>query len=164
MLDITQIFDGTPPSTGAAITTTRVSTNTLDMLIGRELGATEPLGVHVDVLTAFTAGGAATLRVDLEVSADNVTFYSIIESPLIPVAQLIAGERIFRYALPVNQVLNATTGVLNAPGRYYRLNYTVATGPMLTGTVFAYLNPRLDRNAYYTPARNYTAYVAAGEI
>lgn len=164
MLDITQIFDGTPPNTGANITTSRVSTNTLDMLIGREMGATEPLGIHVDVLTAFTAGGAATLRIDFEVSADNITFYSILESALIPVASLVAGARIFRYAWPVNQELNTTTGVLKTPGRYYRLNYTVATGPMLTGAVFAYVAPRLDRNAFYAPSRNYTVNVVDAEI
>ncbi len=164
MLDITQIFDGVPPNTPSNITTTRVSTNTLDMLIGRELGASEPLGLFVDVLTTFTAGGAATLRIDFEVSADNTTFYSILESPLIPVADLIAGVSIFRYAWPSNQALNETTGVPKFPGRYYRLNYTVATGPMLTGAVFAYAAPRLDRQVFYAPARNYTAYVAAGEI
>lgn len=164
MLDFSQIFDGTPPNTGAALTVTRVSTNTIDWLIGREMGATEPLGIHVQVLTAFTAAGAATLRIDLEVSADNSTFYSILESPLIPVNQLIVGTGIFRYAYPVNQDLNDTLGVLKLPGRYARLNYTVATGPFLTGAIFSYITPRLDRGAFYAPAINYTAAVAAGEL
>lgn len=164
MLDFTQILDGTPPNTGAAITVTRVSTNTLDLLVARDVGAAEPLGVHCQVLTAFTAAGAATMRIDLEVSADNVTFFSILESPLVPVAQLIIGCPIFRYAVPVNQVLNATAGVLKAPGRYLRLNYTIATGPMLTGTIFSYITPRLDRGAFYAYPANYTAYVAAGEL
>lgn len=164
MIDITQVLDGTPPNTGAALTVSRPSTNVLDMLIGRDIGADEFLGINVRVITAFTAAGAATLRVAWEVSADNITFVSIAESPLIPVAQLIAGASVMRYAVPRNQILNATAGVLAFPGRYYRLSYTVATGPMLTGTIFAFINPRPDRNTFYAPAVNYTAYVAAGEI
>jgi len=165
MLDATQIFDGTLPSTGAAITTTRVSTNIIDLLSARDVGAGDPLGIHVQVITAFTAGGAATLRVALEVGATaGGTFYSIIETPLIPVAQLIAGEQIMRYALPPNEVLNATTGVLNTPGRYLRLNYTVATGPMLTGTIFAYINPRQDRQVFTAYPRGYTSYTDPDQI
>jgi hypothetical protein len=80
------------------------------------------------------------------------------------VAQLIVGAPIFRYAVPVNQVLNATAGILKTPGRYMRLNYTIATGPMLTGTMFSYLTPRLDRNSFTVYPANYTAYVAAGEL
>jgi len=165
MLDATQIFDGTLPSTGVAITTTRVSTNVLDLLVARDVGASEPLGIHVDVLATFTSTVSTTLTVDFEVcDTEGGTYLNILSSPVIPKAQLIAGTSIFRYALPVNQVLNAVAGILKAPGRYIRLNYTVATGPFDTGTVFAYLTPRMDRNAFYTYPKNYTAAVAAGEI
>lgn len=165
MLDLSQIFDGTPPNTGVAITTTRVSTNVLDLLVARDVGADEPLGIHVAVMAAFTSTVSTTLTIDFEV-CDTVggTYLNILSSPVIPKAQLIVGAPIFRYALPVNQILNATAGILKAPGRYIRLNYTVATGPFDTGSVFSYLTPRQDRNAYYTYPNNYTAAVAAGEI
>lgn len=167
MLDLTQIFDGTfsgTPAvpTGVAITTTRVSTNVLDLLTGRDVGADEPLGIHCQVLVALT--GATSLKVNFEVcDTAGGTFLSLVESPVIPVAQLIAGAPIFRVTLPVNQVLNATAGVLKTPGRYIRLNYTVV-GTFGAGTIFSYLTPRQDRNAYYSYPNNYTAAVAAGEI
>lgn len=166
MLDLTQILDGTlGPVAGAAITVTRVSTNVIDWLVARDMGAGEILGIHVDVLQAFTAGGAATLTVNAEV-CDTVggTYLNILSTPIIPVAQLIAGTPIMRYGFPVNQMLNAVAGILKAPGRFFRLNYTVATGPMTAGTVMAYLTPELDRDVYYTYPANYTAATTSGEL
>lgn len=166
MLDVTQIFDGTlGPTAGAAVTVTRVSTNVIDWLIGRDMGAGAILGVHCDILQTFTAGGAATLVVDLEV-CDTVggTYLNILTTPALPVAQLIAGTSIFRYGFPINQLLNATAGILKAPGRFCRLNYTVATGPMTAGTVFAYVNPILDRDTFYAYPSNYIAATTAAEV
>lgn len=165
MLDATQIFDGTLPATGAAITVTRVSTNVIDWLTGRDMGAGAILGVHCDILQTFTAAGAATLTVDLEV-CDTVggTYLNILTTPALPVAQLIAGTSIFRYGFPVNQLLNATAGILKAPGRFCRLNYTVATGPMTAGSVMSYITPAKDRDVFYAYPSNYTAAVTAAEI
>lgn len=160
MIDIQQIFDGTISAagvaTGVAITNTRVSTNVLDFLVARDMGIAGELELHVQVLTALT--GATSLKINLEVGATDVgTFYSIIESPVIPVAQLIAGVPIFRYRFPPNEVLNATAGVLNAPGRYARLNYTVV-GTFGAGTVFSYLNAAPDRQQINFYPTNYNAY------
>jgi hypothetical protein len=166
MIDLQQVFDGTlGPTAGAAITVTRVSTNVIDWLVGRDMGAGAILGVHCDILQTFTAAGAATLVVDLEV-CDTVggAYLSILTTPVLPVAQLIAGSSIFRYGIPVNQLLNATNGILKAPGRFMRLNYTVATGPMTAGTVFAYVNPMLDRDTYTTYPGNYVAATTAAEV
>jgi hypothetical protein len=166
MLDATQILDGTlGPTAGAAITVTRVSTNVIDWLTGRDMGGGAILGIHVDILETFTAAGAATLTIDAEV-CDTVggTYLNILSSPVLPVAQLIAGTSIFRYGYPLNQLLNATAGVLKAPGRFFRLNYTVATGPFTAGKVFSYLTPTLDRDVNYNYPSNYTVAVAAGEI
>jgi hypothetical protein len=160
MIDISQIFDGTfsgtpPAPVGAAITATRVSTNVLDMLVARDMGAGAILGIHVDVLEAFAT--LTSLIISVEVSADDSTFVEILRSPTIPVAQLIIGAPIFRYGMPLNQVLNATAGVLAAPGRYIRLNYTVGGSNATAGEVFSYLNPINDRDQTYTYPRNYTA-------
>ncbi len=163
MIDSTQIFDGTLPNTGIAITTSRASTNVLDLLAARDVGAGEPLGVHVLITETFLT--CTSLTVDLAVcDTDNGTFLKIISSPVYPVAQLIAGVELFRYALPVNQLLNATAGVLKAPGRYVNLTYTIAGSTATAGKVFSYLNPRGDRNEFtvYSPA--YTVAIAAGEV
>lgn len=157
MLDFTQVLDGTfGPTAGAALTVTRVSTNVLDLLTGRDLGAGAILGLHVDVLQTFTAAGAATLVVDAEV-CDTVggTYLQVLTTPVIPVAQLIAGVSIFRVGLPLNQILNSVAGVLKTPGRFFRLGYTVATGPFTAGTIMAYLNPILDRDTYFSYPGNY---------
>ncbi len=165
MLDITQMFDGTPPTTGVAITTTRQSTNVLDMLAVRDVGADEPLGIHVLCMAAFTSTLSATLTVSFEVcDTAGGSYLTLLQTPPIPKAQLIAGEEIFRVALPVNQVLNATAGILAQPGRFIALRYTVATGPMDLGTVMAWINPRPDRNAFYAVPAAYSVAVASGEI
>lgn len=158
MLDIQQVFDGTfsgtpPAPVGVAITATRNSTNVLDMLVARDMGAGEILDLHVIVTEAFAT--LTSLVVSCEVSADNSTFYQILTSPIYPVAQLILGAPIFRYAMPLNQILNATAGVLKAPGRYIRLVYTVAGSDATTGKVFSYLNAANDRVQTYIYPENY---------
>lgn len=141
MLDLSLVFDGTfSPSTGVAITTTRASTNVLDMLANRDIGAGAHLELHCVVTTAFTAAGAATLQIAYQTSADNATFVDIMLSPIYPVANLVLGAAIFRYKVPPFQLLDTGT-----PNRYHRLNYTVATGPMTAGAVIAYMTGMDDR-------------------
>lgn len=157
MIDLSQVLDGTlGPTAGAAVTVTRVSTNVIDWLTGRDLGAGAILGIHVDILQTFTAAGAATLTVDAEV-CDTVggAYLQVLSTPALPVAQLIAGVSVFKVGLPVNQLLNSVAGVLKAPGRFLRLGYTVATGPFTAGTLFSYLTPILDRDTYYSYPGNY---------
>src|ERR1700748_2637762 len=107
MIDATQIFDGTftgtpPVPTGVAITASRVSTNVLDLLTGRDLGADEMLGIHVNVTQTFAT--LTSLTIDFEVcSTAGGSYKNILSSPALPVAQLVANTEIFRYALPVNQ-------------------------------------------------------------
>jgi len=168
MIDQQLIFDGTFAGVplapvGVAITASRVSSNVLDFLTGRDMGADEPLGIHVIITEAFAT--LTSLVVNLEV-CDTVggSYLNILSSPVLPVAQLVANTEIFRYAFPVNQLLNAVAGVLKTPGRFARLNYTVGGSSATTGKVFAYLNPRPDRNAFYSYPKNYTAATAAGEL
>jgi hypothetical protein len=110
-----------------AVTTTGNSANLIDTGASRDLLAGEGLFLVVQVSTAFTAGGAATLTVALETD-DNVNFGSpatLFTSPAIPVAALTAGGRAVQIRVP------------RGAERYLRLTYTVATGPMLTGAVIA---------------------------
>lgn len=163
MIDAQLIFDGTlNPTTGAAITVTRVSTNVIDLLAARDLGAGEILGLNVNVLQAFTGG--TSLQIDFETCATVAgTYQPLIFSPIVPVAQLIIGCPMFRYGLPLNQVLNATAGILAPPGRFIRLNYTVV-GVMATGSVFAFVAPLRDRFEYTNYPSNYTAYASPAEV
>lgn len=165
MLDMTQIFDGTPPNTGAPITTTRVSTNVIDLLVNRDVGAGEPLGVHVLVTQTFVGG--TSLQVSLETCTTvGGTYNPIILSPVILTANLVAGvsgSEIFRYSIPPNEANNATAGLLLTPGEFLRLRYTVV-GTFSAGAIFAFINPRGDRNTLTTYPANYTVYVAPGEL
>lgn len=167
MLDATQIFDGTLTSTGVtpvAITVTRVSTNVLDMLSGRDIGNGNALYCTIRILTAFTAAGAGTLTIAYQVSAlEGSGYVDLIQSPTLAVANLVAGSK-YGFVVPRNQFNNATAGVLAAPGRYHRLNYTVATGPMLTGAVAAYLTATPDDDCYYSYPKNYVAATTAAEL
>lgn len=156
MLDASLIFDGTIATdgsgvpSGVALTVTRASTNVLDMLANRDIGVGDELELHLNVLTAFTAAGAATLQVAYQTSADNATFVDIMLSPLYPVANLVPGARIFAYKLPVSQLLDDAT-----PNRYHRLNYTVATGPFTAGAIFAYVTGGGDRQSFRVYGPNY---------
>lgn len=164
MIDQNLILDGTLPATGAAITVTRASTNVLDFLTSRDVGNANHLYFTVRVIADFTADGAATMTIAYQTSnTEGSGYVDLVVSPVIAVAQLIPGAK-YGLIVPRNQFNNATAGVIAAPGRYGRLNYTVATGPMTGGTVFAYMTAAPDDDCYYTYPRNYTTYVAAGEI
>ena len=110
-----------------AVTVTANSTNLLDTGATRDLLAGEGLFLVVQVSTAFTAGGAATLVVTLETD-DNSSFSSattLFTSAAIPVAALTLGARPVQIRVP------------RGAERYLRLTYTVATGPMTAGAVIA---------------------------
>ena len=109
------------------LTATGNSANVIDTGAARDLLAGEPLTLVLQVSTAFTAGGAATLVVTLETD-DNSSFSSattLFTSPAIPVAALTAGARPVQIRVP------------RGAERYLRLVYTVATGPMTAGAVIA---------------------------
>lgn len=163
MLDATQIFDGTLPNTGIAITASRVSTNVLDLLAARDVGADEPLRIHVLLTETFLT--CTSLTVDFGVcDTEGGTYLKLVSSPVIPVAQLIAGREIFRVTLPMNQILNSVAGVLKAPGRFINLAYTIAGSNATAGKVFSYINPQPDNTAFTVYPKNYTVAIAAGEV
>lgn len=109
-----------------AVTTTAATTNVIDAgatksaSLGRDIGAGTQLYLAYSVNTAATAGGAATVTFALQDSADNSSFADVTTTVAVPVASLVAGAT---YYLPLPPSMR----------RYIRGNYTVATGPLLTG-------------------------------
>lgn len=135
------IFDKTLQlSDQQAITVTAPSTNVLDLLatgtpykhagaLKRDLGVGALVKFLIQVTEAFTAAGAATLTIDLEVD-DNEAFSSarvVWSSGAIGKATLTAGYQ--------PSIVNYLPKGVNE--RYFRLNYTVATGPMTAGKITA---------------------------
>lgn len=99
--------------------------------------------------TAFTAGGSATLQVQLQAATDanNTgtpgTWQTIMQTDTYAVALLVAGAQVANFTVP-KRYLGA-----NFP-RFYRLNYVIATGPMTAGTIaYAGLLTGIDDNPIY---------------
>ena len=146
ILDALLMFD---TNTGVAITVTRDSTNELDMAAQRDMAVGDNvLDVLVSITEAFTAGGAATLVTEIKGAKNNAgvpgTYYTLVQSPAIAVAQLTLGRTILRTPLPYWSPEASGDGLNVA--RFYKLTYTVATGPMLTGKVAAFLMDHRGRN------------------
>lgn len=124
-------------SDSQAVTVTAASTNIIDL--GNDDAAVQPLNekgdidLLIQVVTAFTADGSATLVVAIQTD-DDVGFGSpttLYTSAAIAVADLVAG-----YKVPI-------PGLPEINEQYLRAYYTVATGPMTAGAIYAGLT--LDR-------------------
>ena len=155
-------------SDAQAITVTAASTNLYDItgagsgnvpnmifgttgLAGADMGlgdsAMRPTA-YFSVDTTFTAAGAATLTIALQGAPDNGsgspgTYTTIVETSALPVASLVAGANL---QIPLPPV---TVG--EALPRFYRFNYTVATGPMTAGKLngVILLNAATQTNKQY---------------
>lgn len=100
--------------------------------------------------TTFTAGGAATLQITLQGAPDTSntgtpgTWTDMLSTGLMAVANLTStGTAAARFVIPPRSPGQALP-------RFYRLNYTIATGPMLTGTMNAYIATGADNSALYS--------------
>lgn len=155
ILDALLMFDGASnPLAGVAITVTRDSTNELDMKNQRDMGIGDNvLDILVLITETFTAGGAATLVVSIQGARDNGgapgTYYPMVNSPTYAVAQLTAGRELLRAPLPMWDPASAGAVAADAAAvpRFYKLVYTVATGPMTAGKVISTLVDHSGRQA-----------------
>lgn len=117
-------------SAAQAVTTTAASTNQIDLgpvgPNGASVGADADIELFVNINQTFTAGGAATLTLQVR-SSPNANMSSAVvheQSDAIPVASLTAGSS-FRYRPRLPFDVN----------RYVDVNYVVATGPMTAGQI-----------------------------
>lgn len=120
-------------SNNQALTVTADSTNILDMQNARDLGIGDSpaLKVFVQTTAALLSAGATTLAIDLQGSTDASTWTTMASVPATAKASITAaGTRIWSIDLP--RPVNT-----QALPRYYKLVYTVATGPFTAGTVSA---------------------------
>lgn len=147
MIDALLVWDGTPPTTGAAITASRASTNVLDMLSARDIGIGDDLEFTVQVTTAFAT--LTALQISYQTSDDNSTFVDIMLSPALAVANLTVGRRV-SYVVPVAQLNDPGT-----PNRYHRLFYTVTGANATAGAVMAWMTGGYDRQLFRPYGPNY---------
>lgn len=129
---------------GAALTVTRVSADVLDLLVSQDISrGGYQFRARAQVRTAFTAGGAGTLVVELiqsaaaDLSAPDVLASANGGAP-IALAGLTAGAILLDTPLP------------RTSKRYLGWRFTVATGPMTAGAIDAFLvdtteTPTADR-------------------
>lgn len=140
------IFDDTLLlSKAQAITATAPSTNVIDLLaagraprhaadLKRNLGIGAMVPFLIQVMEDFTAAGAGTLTVSLQASADEAftSPTTVWSSGAIAMADLKAGQNL--------GLVNYLPKGVNGKGlteRYFRLLYTVGTGPMTAGRIQA---------------------------
>lgn len=134
-------------SDAQAVTVTAISANVLDLrnaatpaLVDEGMSGPE-LWLIAQVMTSFTAAGAATLTITLESdSAVGLATAPVVHytSPAIPVASLVAGFTAVRVQLPSGDYK-----------RYMGARFTVATGPMTAGVINVFLTPDAQRNVIY---------------
>jgi hypothetical protein len=123
-------------TTGQAITTTNaVSTNSIDLSVGRDIGGGHDLDLVVQCLTAFTSGTAsATLTVQLQGAPDNGgvagTFQTLDAGPATPLGQLVAGARPYKQSLAMitEFVLPSITSTLTTTATSTSSTVASATG------------------------------------
>lgn len=154
MIDQSLVFDGTfLPSTGVAITATRVSTNILDLLAFRDVGAGNKLELHVLVTQTFLTNTSLTIELQSAITSGGA-YVGLMDSPTYAVANLLAGTELFQYKVPKDQ-LNRT-GNNGLPFRFFRLNYTIGGSNATAGAVFAYLTGGGDQPTFMNYPRGFT--------
>lgn len=134
-------------SSAQAVTTTAVSTNTIDLGVARDMAYGKTLFAIVQVDETVTAAGAATVTFQIVTSAAAALSSPtvIAQTDAIGKAELTAGRKLIE--IPV------APAVLNAQPvgqRYLGLQYTVATGPLTAGKFTATITDTpVSQNEYY---------------
>lgn len=149
----TNVYDTAGLGVGQPVTNIFGKTTNFGQDVGGGGPATSAPQLGVWVPTAFTAGGAGTLRVQLQCAVDvnntglPVTWNTIDQTDDLPLAALAVSS-------PQRPLVSFTIPD-RYPGqgfpRFYRLNYVVSTGPMTAGAVTAALLTGIDDVPFYPP-------------
>lgn len=157
ILDSNLCFD----PAGSALTTTRASTNIIDLVNARDIGIGHegvPLNIFVLPTTDFTTGTSA--QVQFQGAPDNGsglpgTYVTYAETPAIVLADWILGG--FAFPVTVPRAPRTIDALTTTRPRFLRLNYVVV-GTMAVGTLQAYMLLNRDDVVYY-PSGFSTQYV-----
>ena len=114
-------------SEGQALTTTAVSTDTIDLSIARDIGEGEALYMNFAVITALTGGTSVKFEVISSAAANLGSPTVIGSSDAIVTADLVAGK---------NVVVRINPQVASKGQRYLGARYTIS-GTYSAGTVTA---------------------------
>jgi hypothetical protein len=117
-------------SAAQAVTSTAVSTNTIDLSQARDMGPGNDLYAVFTVNTTCTAAGAAnvTFQIISSAAANLSSPTVLIESAALPITELTAGRDPIAICIP-ESFLNAQP----IGRRYLGVQYTVGTGPLTAG-------------------------------
>lgn len=157
ILDRSLCFDGGATGTFAAITTTRDSTDIVDVGIAGQTGNARDMsvGTKIDLLLLSNRAfaGGTSVQVNFQGAPDNGsgaegTYVTYASSPVITLAQLNTAPGLI---FPIQLPRPPFGGV--APPRFYKLVYTVV-GTFTAGAVLAYLILNRDDVNYYPSAIN----------
>lgn len=143
-LDAANMFSKAQPVTATGSTP---SANIIDLGVARDIGGavTDNLFLLCEVVTAFTSGGSATLKVQYQTAPDSSgspgAWSTIAQSDDIAVASLVQGYKFLQGLQP--------SGQSGSPPRFVRMNYVVGTAVMTAGNITAALTPSLQHQPVY---------------
>lgn len=150
ILDKLMQFDVAATAASTVVTGGVDSLNTLDMLNARDMFGGNAGGQSLEavftITTAFAAtGGAASLRIKFQGSADDTTYNVLSITDDIPKANLTAGT-VIRIPLPP-QAANPQASL----PRYYKLTYVAVTNNFTSGAFECDLvvNPQMNNPPVY---------------
>lgn len=129
-------------SDAQAVTASAASTDVIDFgQTNPNSGLNDNVTLAITVDEAATASGSATVVFSIQDSADNSTFTDVYATAAIGKATLVAGYQVL---MPIPYKLR----------RYFRVYYTVATGPLTAGKFSAQIVTGVQQNTAYPDGAN----------